>query len=262
MVTESEPAIALSRSPTPTPKSNDTFDVRSDIESTTNTDISSDEDDGEDDEDDDEEDDGERTPYVPYFMNRAFFAELVKLINAITNASTDPSVGTDTTSLRKYYIRKLTELSNKPEYNIPLTHPPCPSITLKAVDHEGQDDDQRLSCPCCLEEDLPELKIVAEDVVGGVITYKILLENAVTWLYGPDQQEPLGLGQEAALGKVVEGLPAGEAGIVRWNFMTDEKDEATGDSAVMGLEICLYFVKPLVGGGRFKSDPKADNDEE
>ncbi|KAK6330830.1 hypothetical protein TWF718_003028 [Orbilia javanica] len=247
---------ALSRSPTPTPPSNDTFDVNSDNEATTNTDISSNSDD-DDDADDDGEDyyynNGDEVIYRRYYFNRDFWAEMVTSLKAITNSSIDDSVGTSTTSLRKYYLKKFIELSNRPEYDIPLTTPPCPHITIVAVDHEGGDDGARLECPCCLRDDLPKLKVVAEDVIGGVITYQVLIKKVATWLYGPDQEEPLGLGQEMALGKTVEGIPAGEAGVVNWNFMTDSKDPETGGDSIMGLQLFLYFVKPLVGGGRFKN---------
>ncbi|RVD90223.1 uncharacterized protein DFL_001198 [Arthrobotrys flagrans] len=243
MATES--ATALSRSPTPTLPSNDTFDINSDNEAATNTDISSNSD------DDEEEDYDDDIQYHHYYLNHAFWTDLITSLNAITNSSIDASVGISTTSLRKYYIKKLTELSNRPEYDISLTLPPCPHITIVAVDHEGQDDDAGLECPCCLPDDLPQLKIVAEDVIGGVVTYKVLLQRVATWLYGPDQEEPLGLGQESALGRTVEGLPAGEAGVVKFNFMTDSKDPETGVESIMGLKLFLYFAKPLVGGGRF-----------
>ncbi|KAK6502373.1 hypothetical protein TWF506_002954 [Arthrobotrys conoides] len=254
-----EPSTALSRSPTPTLPSNDTFDANSDNEAaTTNTDISSNSDDENDayNSDDDDND----PMYSNYYLNNAFWTNIVNSLNAITKSSIDPSVGTSTTSLRKYYIQKITELSNRPEYDVPLTTPPCPHITLVAVDHGGQDDDARLECPCCLSDELPKLRLVAEDIVGGVITCKELLQRLATWLYGPDQEEPLGLGQESELGRPVEGLPAGEAGVVKWNFMTHVKDPELG-SAIMGLQLFLYFVKPLVGGGRFEP-PQQDSEDE
>ncbi|KAK6496266.1 hypothetical protein TWF481_002291 [Arthrobotrys musiformis] len=261
MATESESAATLSRSPTPTQTSHDTFDANSDNEAATNTDISSNS--------SDDEDEGPNYGMTGnltdgrHYLNNAFFTSLIESLNTITNSSTDASVGTSTALLRKYYVRKLTELSNRPEYDVPLTTPPCPHISLLAVDHRGKGDDARLECPCCLYEDrLPQLKIIAEDVVGGVITYRVLLQQFATWLYGPDQEEPLGLGQESALPETVKGLPAGEAGVAKWNFMTDAKDTATGADSIMGLQLFFYFVKPLVGGGRFESLQQDSEDED
>ncbi|KAF3222615.1 hypothetical protein TWF191_006696 [Orbilia oligospora] len=237
MVTEF--ASALSRSPTPTQPSNDTFDANSDNEDATNTDISS----NSDDDVEDYNDDDEADPTVNYYyLNNAFWSNIIESLNAITKSSIDPSVGTSTTSLRKYYIRKITELSNKPEYDVPLTSPPCPYINLIAVDHNGADDDTGLE-------------------FGGVITCKELLQRFATWLYGPDQEEPLGLGQESELGCPVRGLPAGEAGVVKWNFMTHGKDPELGD-AIMGLQLFFYFVKPLVEGGRFQPPEKLDSGDD
>ncbi|KAF3083621.1 hypothetical protein TWF569_003559 [Orbilia oligospora] len=256
MATES--ANALSRSPTPTQPSNDTFDANSDNEDATNTDISS----NSDDDVEDYNDDDEADPMDNYYyLSNAFWNNIIESLNAITKSSIGPSVGTSTTSLRKYYIRKITELSNRPEYDIPLTSPPCPYINLIAVDHNGADDDARLECPCCLPDELPRLKLIAEDIVGGVITCKELLQSFATWLYGPDQEEPLGLGQESELGCPVRGLPAGEAGVVKWNFMTHGKDPELGD-AIMGLKLFFYFVKPLVEGGRFQPPEELDGGDD
>ncbi|KAK6522182.1 hypothetical protein TWF281_002749 [Arthrobotrys megalospora] len=254
MATES--GIAISRSPTPTLRSGEPFDERSDIPSTTNTDISSNSD------DDDDGDDGDDGEHVNHFVTNTSFSRLIDTLNTITESSTQASVGTSTTSLRKYYLQKLTEVSNNPEYDVPLTNPPCPYITVKAVDHMRYSDNCSISCPCCLPDDLPHLRIVSGEVEGGVITYNVLLRELATWLYGPDQQEPLGLGQEAALGQTVDGIPAGEAGVMKWNFMSDARrgEGETLELSLMGLELYLYFAKPLVGGGMHDSYRDDDTD--
>ncbi|EPS42610.1 hypothetical protein H072_3368 [Dactylellina haptotyla CBS 200.50] len=256
-----ETSTALSRTPTPTLDTQAPLDERSDIEtpSTTNTDVSDEEDDEEDDDDDDDDD---YVEHPPCFINKPLFKNLIDDLEAITKASIDPSVGTSTSDLTKYYSSKLRSISAKPDYaTVPLTDPPCPHINLKIVDDSRYSDNCTISCPCCLPDDLPELKITAEDVDGGVITHGVMVDKLREWLYGnPDVDG--GNGSESvtqqALPAIVDGLPGGESGLVTWNCMSFAGQ--TGKTDLGGLDLFLYFAKPLVGGGRHNSHRDDDHE--
>ncbi|KAF3907845.1 hypothetical protein ABW20_dc0100321 [Dactylellina cionopaga] len=252
---------ALSRTPTPTLPNLTPADNPFDAETptATNTDVSENEEDDDDDGDDDTGGDYDQTDY---FLNNALFSQLITALTTITNSSIDASIGTSTLSLRKYYSSKLTELSNDPAYDVPLTDPPCPYIILKAVDQVRYSDNCQISCPCCLPEDLPQLKIIAEEVEGGVVTHKVVVEGLKGWLYGEHTVDgnvvATGPSEQAVeLAKVVDGIEAGESGVADWNCMSGARKD--GNSSIMGRELFLYFAKPLVGGGKHNSHRDDDH---
>ncbi|KAF3941400.1 hypothetical protein ABW19_dt0206437 [Dactylella cylindrospora] len=231
-------AIDLSRPPTPTNPT--ALYTLSDAEtaSTTNTKYSLAFEDNNDDN------------YITYVHRSELFGELVDELIDITTASFDESVGTNPESLRRYYARKWEEVAEKEEYNVSLTTPPCPYIILTAVDKFRYRD---VRCPCCLPDELPRLRVNAGAVGGGVVTLRVVVEEMRKWLYGEDCEDQVG--DDGGLEAVMDGLEAGEAGLLGWNCMASpEADD------IMGLKLFLYFGKPLVGGGFYESPSLEDED--
>ncbi|KAF3901828.1 hypothetical protein AA313_de0207429 [Arthrobotrys entomopaga] len=257
-MTTKETSLVLSRTPTPTLQNIGTLDPPSDIDASSSaTDVSeTDEDENPSSSDDDEELDAYGR--TPYFLDRAIFDSLLETLTSHTTASTDATVGTSTLALRKYYSQKLQQLAADPTYaNTPLTEPPCPHVVIKAVDQVRYEGNCEIDCPCCLPDDLPQLKIIAEEVEGGVVTYGITLEKLREWLYGNPHLESED-GTDTELAAVVDKLPAGEAGVLGWNSMSEFRRE--GKNHIMHSEIYLYYGKPLIGGGMHDSEKDTDTD--
>ncbi|KAK6353458.1 hypothetical protein TWF696_005422 [Orbilia brochopaga] len=209
----------------------------------------------------------------PFYLDNPIFHKMIEDLTAITAASTDPAVGTSTTALRQYYNTRWKELAADPAYvDVPLTTPPCPKVRVRLVDQVRYGDNCKISCPCCLPDDLPWVPVVASEVDGGVITHGAFLNKLRVALYGDESD---GDGQnvtsdvgasEAAAGStamtspqsVVDGIPAGEAGVRGWNCMSMMGRYAASD--LMGQQLFVYLAKPLVGGGLHNSYRVDDTD--
>ncbi|KAJ6264080.1 hypothetical protein Dda_0221 [Drechslerella dactyloides] len=217
--------------------------------------------------DSDNDDDYDDPAGPPVYINSRRFNSLIETLTAITTASVDPAVGTDTASLRRYYSTRWKAIAEDPTYaDMPLTTPPCPKLQVSAVDQVRYADNCEISCPCCLPDELPSLDIVAEEVEGGVITYSVFVEKLRLWLYGdyvdpsaaPSTGADVDVAAVASLQSVVDGIPAGEAGVKVWNCMSAARREDETD--LMGRQVFLYFAKPLVGGGTHNSYREDDTE--
>lgn len=258
MSTSNPSSPTLSRSPTPTFQSGPRVptyvegeDSETETASTANTECTEQPSDDEDYEDPPD-----------YLIDYPFFVTFADRIKAITNDSILPGAYEPQTpeGLRVYYTSKWKEVANDPIYDVGLTNPAAPDLTIALVDHcryaegiGGSVYPPQPQCPCCVPDDVPKIKIIAEDVHGGVIKYRDLIWAIIRELYDNSSDAVDGVREAKVLDKeklesIVLGVQPGEAGVVAWNWMSQ-----TRNHDIMGNEIFLYFAKMLEGKKFYES---------